>query len=372
MNRILGGLCVAMAFVTISAEAQEQNARGPDAKSLAATDGAALSKTSMKWLAGGVALYPDPVLEKVLEAAQTPEAIHQAAEALEGPDGPAAHDRLPESVAYLARKYPQSLRALDANPGLVSRLGREFRENPAQVWSAIDAFRSEVDSRRAATPKDSSAATSHEEASQAASSALLGSETQSQLGGDAAATTPLMTAAPVASAGLAIAPSGGTTVIAGNPAYPVGYGYSEGFYPSGEGGFVRRGWYGHGAFDRVYHSNAGVSAFGRGAAGSSAADFHHDGSSSWSHHGGRYEHADAESVNAANRSLGRNWSGLHHGEHGHSGTHESNHHRSSEHHSGHHGSAVHHGAGHGSHSHAGAHHGGKGGHHGGGHHGGKK
>lgn len=350
MVRRLGALVFTAAMVIVSTtHAQEQAARGI-APGSATNPPAALSKSSLKWLAGGVALYPDPVLEKVLEAAQTPGAVHQAAASLASPGRKAETDRLPESVAYLARTYPDTLRTLDAKPGLIGRLGREFHEHPDQVWSAIDEFRSEVSTRKNSGPNGTPAA-SDEEASQAASQALAGQETQAQLRADEAAATPTYQSVVPAGPSTTVVPTGGTAVI-GTPTYPATYGYSAGYYPSGVGGYVRRGWYGHGAFKGV-----GGTGWSR--------------SSSWSHHGGYYDHADAGRVNAANRSLARNWSGLHHGNH--EGHHDAEHHHSSEHHGEHH-SAEHHGEHHSAEHHGGAHHGGHkgGGHHGGGHHGGKK
>lgn len=114
----------------------------PTAKSPAPVE--ALSPAALEALVSGVALYPDPLVEQILAAAQNPLAVHQAAEAQRG--------ELPAEVAALAaesgnagvdylKQYPEVLAQLDEQLALTARLGVAYRTQPQDVWNAIASVR---------------------------------------------------------------------------------------------------------------------------------------------------------------------------------------------------------------------------------------
>lgn len=108
----------------------------------------ALSASELEALVAGIALYPDDLLDTVLDAVQTPVAIRQAAELANGKeDGQLAQllqDGLPASVQLLQTEYPQMLQELNDNLLLMSRLGLAIRSQPEDVVAAIREVRSQA------------------------------------------------------------------------------------------------------------------------------------------------------------------------------------------------------------------------------------
>lgn len=131
-----------------------------------------LSPQALQVLVAGVALYPDPVIEQVLAAAQDPVSLHQGAQQL----SPATTNEvdqllranLSESVRYL-QQYPELLRQLDAQLPQTARLGVAAKTQTQDVWNAIDAVRAQAEPAASAEPA-AAAPSSGDAASSAGSS----------------------------------------------------------------------------------------------------------------------------------------------------------------------------------------------------------
>lgn len=110
----------------------------------------ALSPAALEALVSGVALYPDPLVEQILRAAQNPLALHQAAEAQRGelPAEVAALASADESVDFL-KQYPEVLTQLDEQLSLTARLGVAYSTQPQDVWNAIASVRAAYDAATA-------------------------------------------------------------------------------------------------------------------------------------------------------------------------------------------------------------------------------
>lgn len=124
-----------VATIAMAAETSPTSAPAPIEK---------LSPAALEALVSGVALYPDPLVEQILLAAQDPLALHQAAEAQNGTLPPEvaalAGKSTNESVQHLTQ-YPEVLTQLDAQLALTTRLGVAVRTQPEDVWTAISNVR---------------------------------------------------------------------------------------------------------------------------------------------------------------------------------------------------------------------------------------
>lgn len=341
------------------AKAAQVETRGGDAQTAAPS-------AAVQWLASSVALYPDPVLEKVLEAAQRPAAVTQAAKLLAAPGGfDPGNAKLPRSVADLAQTNPNTIKELAARPGLTGRLGREFRDDPKAVWDAIERAREQIEARKdkaqtddpdAATPDEAgSVANTLDVATPEAQDELCNDEIATPEQADAAASTPLPApSTPVVAGGTTVVP-GRTTVVPGATTVVGGPGsYAGGFISDGVGGYVRRGWYGHNAFFA-----GGYGYGGRGGYGYGGNTFNREVNNNFNRrpvnpnnhgigpdHHRLYDHDDANRTAAADRALHRNFNGLHHGSDEHNAAHHAGeHHSSHSHHGEHHHHSSHHSGG---------------------------
>jgi hypothetical protein len=104
-----------------------------------------LSPAALETLVAGVALYADPIVKQVLDAARHPTALHQAARTLTA-DSSARRFVLqleaswPQSVRSL-RQHPELLTHLDQRLSLTTRLGIAYKTQPEDVWAAIGTVR---------------------------------------------------------------------------------------------------------------------------------------------------------------------------------------------------------------------------------------
>lgn len=108
-------------------------------------------------LVAGVALYPDALLESVLQAATHPLALHRQAsnDGESSRRGPLARrvqqERVPAAVTELAQ-YPEVLRTLDEHLSITARLGRAYAASPEQVWAAIGRVRGQIEQATQSAP----------------------------------------------------------------------------------------------------------------------------------------------------------------------------------------------------------------------------
>jgi hypothetical protein len=100
-----------------------------------------LSQAALEALVTGVALYPDPLLNHILDAAQHPAELRQAAMALDLDDE--TDPRWPASVRQLTQ-HSELVEHLDRCILLTARLGTAMQRQPDDVWQAIDNVRSQV------------------------------------------------------------------------------------------------------------------------------------------------------------------------------------------------------------------------------------
>lgn len=95
-----------------------------------------LSPEALDALVAGVCLYSDATVERVLAASDDPAAVHAASRFISEPgDAPRG---LPAAVTYLLGHDPELLRQLDRHLPLTARLGLAAREQPDDVWRAIE------------------------------------------------------------------------------------------------------------------------------------------------------------------------------------------------------------------------------------------
>uniref|UniRef100_A0A7C4LS89 DUF3300 domain-containing protein n=1 Tax=Schlesneria paludicola TaxID=360056 RepID=A0A7C4LS89_9PLAN len=132
------------------------SARADEVPPVPADSTARLSPQTLQALVVGIALYPDPVIELILQAAQFPAAIHEAASIPASEVGRLSELRnsgkLPVSVQTLLDKYPDVLAQLDRNIALTTALGQAAKNQLADVWAAIDAVRESIEKTAAQQP----------------------------------------------------------------------------------------------------------------------------------------------------------------------------------------------------------------------------
>ncbi len=129
-----------------------------------------LSAQALQALVAGIAMYPDPVIEQVLAAAQTPQAIHEAAQS--SPSAGQPGSQWPSSVQYLTQ-YPDLLKQLDAQLDWTAMLGVAARNQLADVWAAVDAVRAKIEAAaNQASATDQAAATGADSGSETANGSV--------------------------------------------------------------------------------------------------------------------------------------------------------------------------------------------------------
>lgn len=108
-----------------------------------------LEAAELERLVAKVATYPDHVLDQILDAAQHPVAIHQAAEMArtnaqqDGLDE-VLQGNLPTSVNYLRQQHPEVLQELDRNLNEIAQLGAAMQRQPDDVFAAVRKVRGDV------------------------------------------------------------------------------------------------------------------------------------------------------------------------------------------------------------------------------------
>lgn len=106
-----------------------------------------LTEKELQALVAPFALYPDEVLDNILEAAQHPAAIHQGANLHRAGATDSKADLvrgdLPRSVQYLLDKHPSILLDLDRDLLMVARLGSAVKVQPEDVVAAIREVRAQ-------------------------------------------------------------------------------------------------------------------------------------------------------------------------------------------------------------------------------------
>jgi hypothetical protein len=142
---------VAVLVQTAGATAvQAQSGRNAQAVEAAATRAQLFSLDALEALVAGVALYPDPFMSQVLDAAGHPAAVHEAAEAQRlsetrrgGATQYLAHE-WPASARFLVG-HPETLQELAEHPQLTTLLGAAYRNQPDDVWAAIWNVRAKIE-----------------------------------------------------------------------------------------------------------------------------------------------------------------------------------------------------------------------------------
>jgi len=123
-----------------------------------------LSPAALDTLVSGIALYPDPVIEQILDATQHPAALRQAvgesprlarrfAQQVEIP--------VPESVRFLSQ-YPELLQQLNEHLVLTARLGQAAKQQLQDVWDAIDRVRAQIEQQASEVAADGATETATE------------------------------------------------------------------------------------------------------------------------------------------------------------------------------------------------------------------
>jgi len=104
-----------------------------------------LSPAALEVLVAGIALYPNPLVEQILEASQHPGQIHRVAQPA-GSERNGFEERIPTASSVAALEaYPEILQQLDAHLGLTTRLGLAYRNQPEDVWRAIERVREKIE-----------------------------------------------------------------------------------------------------------------------------------------------------------------------------------------------------------------------------------
>jgi hypothetical protein len=114
----------------------------PRTQARVAPQPATLSAESLQALVAGVTLYPDPVIELLLDAAKHPQALHRVASAGALPGRQvlpvfSVDEVVPPPVQRLLDRHPDLLAELDRNLVIAGLLGRMYEQQPEQVWTAI-------------------------------------------------------------------------------------------------------------------------------------------------------------------------------------------------------------------------------------------
>jgi hypothetical protein len=133
MNSMAASLIVACVWTLDPAAAARPHAGAHEAGKL--------SSAALEALVAGVALYPDPLLHKILDAAQHPAELRQAAMTI-ARDEP-VDPRWPLSVRELTQ-HSELLEQLDRFILLTARLGTAVQHQPDGVWQAIESVRAQV------------------------------------------------------------------------------------------------------------------------------------------------------------------------------------------------------------------------------------
>lgn len=106
-----------------------------------------LTSAELEALVAPIALYPDAVLDNILDAVQYPVAIRQAANLLEGREAPELANLLssglPPSVEALRQDQAPVLKELNDNLLLMARLGLAVKAQPEDVVAAIRTVRAQ-------------------------------------------------------------------------------------------------------------------------------------------------------------------------------------------------------------------------------------
>ena len=136
-------LCLGMGLTSVGFSSMTQAAAAAE---VSATTKVPMSVDALEVLVSGVAFYPDSVVEKILQAAGHPLALHQAANKGEasGPLAKRMKQNWPDEVEALT-KYPEILVELDSHLLLTTRLGLAYKNQPSDVWKAIDNVRNQVE-----------------------------------------------------------------------------------------------------------------------------------------------------------------------------------------------------------------------------------
>jgi len=103
-----------------------------------------LTVDELKPLVAGVAFYPDPMIEWILDASQDIPALRSAAQH-ETPSS-----TWPESIRQLSQ-YPAVIEQLNRHLGVTARLGIAAQTQLADVWTAVDQLRAEFENQRGTT-----------------------------------------------------------------------------------------------------------------------------------------------------------------------------------------------------------------------------
>jgi hypothetical protein len=102
-----------------------------------------LSAKELQTLVATIALYPDEVLDNILDAVQYPAALRQAANLHRSKQTDTAPQELPGSVKFLLTKHSQVLLDLDKDNLMMARLGAAMKSQPEDVVSAIREVRAQ-------------------------------------------------------------------------------------------------------------------------------------------------------------------------------------------------------------------------------------
>lgn len=109
-----------------------------------------LSPEALEALVAGIALYPDPFVAQILDAAGHPAELHQAAQARKltakrrGGATQYLATQWPDSVKFLIG-YPDALNELDRHRPLSTLLATAAQNRPDEVWTAIRAVRLKIE-----------------------------------------------------------------------------------------------------------------------------------------------------------------------------------------------------------------------------------
>lgn len=102
-----------------------------------------LSSAALEPLVAGIALFPDPLVKDILNAATMPQAMQELGGTNQTSDSSQAG--LPASINAL-QAYTELVVQLRQHWLLTVRLGVAYRQQPADVWAAIEHVRTSVDS----------------------------------------------------------------------------------------------------------------------------------------------------------------------------------------------------------------------------------
>ena len=149
-RRVLGvhGILLNVLLLVFLASTLVRAEDDPDPSLRAGGSGAPMaghaSDAQLEKLVAPIALYPDKLLDDVLEASQSPSQLAAAAEFLKAPKGALKEDpSWPDSVKALL-SYPSVLANMDANLMWVARLGNAAQSQQKAVEQAIQYVRAQA------------------------------------------------------------------------------------------------------------------------------------------------------------------------------------------------------------------------------------